>query len=176
MVTEGLHEGDHLALVEDRDGHAEVGQVADAALGLVDVVVEEDVPFLHLGEREVARHRVDERRVGPTGELAQLPVVDAGAEVVGIADHRGAAGPPDGRLHLHLDAGEGALDDLDEDRVDGASLGRQAPAVLVCRGQARGVGRPRRDVGRVAGQGQHLTLGLRGGGHREPSLRITRLP
>ena len=42
----------------------------------------------------------------------------------------------DGRLDLHLDARQGALDDLDEDRVDRAALRRQPVAVLVCRGQA----------------------------------------
>ncbi|GAA2769379.1 hypothetical protein GCM10020219_039530 [Nonomuraea dietziae] len=43
VVAEGLHEGHHLAPVEDGHGDAEVGQVADAAFGEVDVVVEEDV-------------------------------------------------------------------------------------------------------------------------------------
>jgi hypothetical protein len=43
VVTERLDEGDHLALVEDRDGGRQVGKVADGALGEVDVVVVEDV-------------------------------------------------------------------------------------------------------------------------------------
>ena len=61
MVAEGLDERDDLALVEDRHGDAQVGQVADAALGLVDVVVEEDVALAHLLDREVAHDRVHER-------------------------------------------------------------------------------------------------------------------
>ena len=138
VVAEGLHEGDDLALVEDRHGDAQVGQVADAALRLVDVVVEEDVALAHLGEREVAHDRVHERGVGAAGELAQLAVVDAGAEVVRVADHRGARGAGDGGLDLHLDARQGALDDLDEDRVDRAALGGEPVAVLVRRGQAGG--------------------------------------
>ena len=112
------------------------GQVADAALGLVDVVVEEDVALVHLVEREVPRDRVHERAVGAAGELAQLAVVDAGAEVVGVTDHGGAGGAGDRGLDLHLDARQGALDDLDEDRVDGAAGSGEPLAVLVCRGQA----------------------------------------
>ena len=50
-----------------------------------------------------------------------------------------AAGAGDGGLDLHLDAREGALDDLDEDRVDRAALGGEPVAVLVCRGQAGAV-------------------------------------
>ena len=107
---------------EDRHRDAEVGQVPDAALGAVDVVVEEDVALAHLLEREVAGDRVHERGVRAAGELAQQPVVDAGAEVVGVADHRAAAGAPDGGLDLHLDAGQRALDDLDQHRV-GARAG-----------------------------------------------------
>ena len=102
---------------EDRNRHAQVGQVPDAALGAVDVVVEEDVALAHLVDREVARHRVHQRRVGAAGELAQQPVVDAGAEVVGVADHRAAGGAGDGGLDLHLHAGQRSLDDLDQHRV-----------------------------------------------------------
>ena len=109
-------------LGEDRHRHAQVGQVADAALGAVDVVVEEHVALAHLLEREVARDGVHERGVGAAGELAQQPVVDAGAEVVRVADHRAAAGAPDRGLDLHLDAGQRALDDLDQHRV-GARAG-----------------------------------------------------
>ena len=126
VVAERLHERDDLALVEDRHGDAQVGQVADAALRLVDVVVEEHVALAHLGQREVAHDRVHEGGVGAPGELAQLAVVDAGAEVVRVADHRGARGAGDGGLDLHLDARQGALHDLDEDRVDRAALRRSA--------------------------------------------------
>ncbi len=107
---------------EDRHGHAQVGQVPDAALGAVDVVVEEDVALAHLLDREVAGDRVHERGVRAAGQLAQQPVVDAGPEVVGVADHRAAAGAPDRGLDLHLDAGQRALDDLDQHRV-GARAG-----------------------------------------------------
>ena len=96
--------------------------MADAALGAVDVVVEEDVALPHLLDREVAGDRVHQRGVGAAGELAQQPVVDAGAEVVGVADHRAAAGAADRGLDLHLDAGQRALDDLDQHRV-GARAG-----------------------------------------------------
>jgi hypothetical protein len=90
VVAERLHEGDDLAVVEHRHGDAQVGQVADAALGLVDVVVEEHVALAHLVEGKVACDRVHERRVRAPGQLAQLAVVDAGAEVVRVADHRAA--------------------------------------------------------------------------------------
>ena len=106
-----------LAAAEDRDGDAQVGQVPDAALGAVDVVVEEHVALAHLLDREVAGDRVHERGVGAAGQLAQQPVVDAGPEVVGVADHRAAAGARDRGLDLHLDAGQRALHDLDQHRV-----------------------------------------------------------
>ena len=110
--------------VEDRDGDAQVGQVADAALGQVDVVVEEDVAGLHRLDREVADDRLDQRRVGAAGQLAQPYVVDARAEVVRVADHRRAGGARDGGLDLLLHRGERALDDLHQHRVD-------APIVLI---------------------------------------------
>ena len=59
-----------------------------------------------------------ERRVRAPGELAQPAVVDAGAEVVLVADHRRARGAADRLLDLGLDRRERALHDLDEDRVD----------------------------------------------------------
>ena len=109
VVAEGLHERDHLRPVgpsEHRHRHAQVGQVPDAALGQVDVVVEEDVARPHRVEREVADDRVHQRGVRPAGQLAQLPVVDAGAEVVRVADHRRAGGAADRGLDLHLDRGQ----------------------------------------------------------------------
>src|SRR5690606_4069606 len=129
---ERLHEADDLAVVEHRDGDAQVRQVADAALGLVDVVVEEDVTGPHGLQREVAHDRVDQGAVGAAGQLAQLAVVDPRAEVVRVADHRAAGGAGDGCLHLHLDRGQGALDDLDHDRVDGGGGGGGAHACSSC--------------------------------------------
>ena len=94
------------------------GQVADAALGQVDVVVEEHVARPH-------RPRSGSRAPpgGPSAEydrpvsLRSLPVVDAGAVVVGVADHRRPRRAADRRLDLHLDRREVALDDLDQDRL-----------------------------------------------------------
>ena len=100
VVAERLDERDHLAVVEDRHGDAQVGQVPDAALGQVDVVVEEHVAGPHRLDRIVAHHRLHQRRVRPAGQLAQPAVVDAGPEVVRVADHRRPRGPADGRLHL----------------------------------------------------------------------------
>jgi hypothetical protein len=104
--------------VEDRDRDAQVGQVADAALGRVDVVVEVHVAGPHRLEREVAHHRVDQRAVAAPGQFPQPPVVDACAKVVGVADHRRARGPRDGLLDLGLDRRQRALDELDRDGVD----------------------------------------------------------
>ena len=103
---------------EHRHGDAQVGQVPDAALGQVDVVVEVHVPRGHRGQREVPDHRVHQRRVRPPGQLAQLGVVDPGPEVVGVPDHRRPGRPPDRRLHLPLDRGQRPLHDLQGDRVD----------------------------------------------------------
>ena len=91
--------------------------MADAALGAVDVVVEEHVARLHPLDREVAGDGVDQGGVRAAGQLAQQPVVDAGAEVVGVADHRAPAGPGDGGLDLHLDARQRALHDLGQHGV-----------------------------------------------------------
>jgi hypothetical protein len=89
VVPERLDERDHVAVgVEHGNGHAEVRQVPDAALGQVDVVVEEHVPRPHRGDRVVADDRVHQRRVRAAGELTQLHVVDAGPEVVRVPDHR----------------------------------------------------------------------------------------
>ena len=132
---------------EDRHRDAEVGQVADPALGAVDVVVEEDVALAHLLDREVAGDGVDERGVRAAGQLAQQPVVDARAEVVGVADHRAAAGARDGGLHLHLHAGQRALHDLDQHGV-GARPG--------VRGQ-----RPERELGGCAPAHASLLVTMR---------------
>src|SRR5690606_7325297 len=105
------------------------------SFGEVDVVVEEDVAGLHRLEREVPRHRMHERRVRTTGALAQVAVVDAGPEVVGVADHRRARGPGDGGLHLHLDTGEVAGDDLDQHRIGSATRSVGQPEGLAGRGR-----------------------------------------
>ena len=128
MVAERLHERDDLIAVEDRHGDAQVGQVADAALGAVDVVVEEHVARTHRLEREVAGDRMHQRAVGAAGELAQQPVVDAGAVVVRVADHRRARRAADGRLDLHLDGGQAAGHDLEQHRVDRT---RRCPSSVV---------------------------------------------
>src|SRR2546429_1565578 len=90
----------------------------DAALGEVHVVVEEDVAGAHRLKWIVAGHRMDQRRVRPAGQLAQLAIVDTGAEVVRVADHRRARGTADRRLHFPLDGRECALHDLQYHRID----------------------------------------------------------
>ena len=119
VVAEGLDEGDHPAPVEDGHGRRQVGQVSHRSFRQVDIVVVENVAFPHHLQREVANHRLHHRAVGPAGQLAAASVVDAGPVVVLVADHRRARGPLDRRLHLGLDRGQGALDDLEEDGVDG---------------------------------------------------------
>ena len=107
--TNATTSGPSSVLDEHRHRHAQVRQVPDAALGQVDVVVEEDVARAHRVQREVARDRVHERGVRASGQLAQLAVVDAGAEVVRVADHRRPRGPADRRLDLLLDGRQRAL-------------------------------------------------------------------
>ncbi len=118
VVAEGLDEGDHPSLVEDGHRRGEVGQVADRALREVDVVVIEDVALPHRREREVADDGLDHRAVGAAGQLPAAGVVDAGPVVVLVADHGRARGPLDRRLHLRLDRGQGALDDLQHYGID----------------------------------------------------------
>src|SRR4051794_23948732 len=117
MVAERLDEGDDFILVEDGDGTAHIGQVPDAALGAVDVVVEEDVAGLNRLDGEVANDRLDEGGVRPPGQLAAKAVVDAASEVPGFADHGRAGGPLDGGLDFGLSRRERAFDDLHEDRI-----------------------------------------------------------
>ena len=52
-----------------------------------------------------------------------MPVEEADAVVVRLADHRRARGPLDRILDLGLDRVERALDDLEDDRVDFGGLG-----------------------------------------------------
>ena len=92
--------------------------MADAALGEVHVVVEVDVAWPHLLDREVARHRIDQSGIRPAGELAQLGVVNTGSEVVLIANHRRPSCAPDGVLDLCLNRCKRALDDLYDDRIE----------------------------------------------------------
>src|SRR2546426_7025052 len=119
VMPEDLDEGDDLAVVEYRERDAEVREVPDPALGAVDVVVKVDVAGPHGGEREVPHHRLHERGVGSSGELAAAPVMDAGPEVARLADHRGARRALDGRLHFRLHGGQRPLDDLEHDVIDG---------------------------------------------------------
>ena len=119
VMPEDLDEGDDLAVVEDRERDAEVREVADPALGAVDVVVKVDVAGPHGREREVPHHRLHERGVGASGQLAAAPIMDAGPEVARLADHRGARRALDGRLHLRLHGGQRPLDDLEHDGIDG---------------------------------------------------------
>src|SRR3954468_7037642 len=102
-------------LVEDGYGAAHIGQVADAALGAVDVVVEEDVASLHALDGEVADDRLDEGGVGAAGQLAAVSIVDAASEVAGLADHGRAGGALDGGFDLGLGGCESPFDDLDDD-------------------------------------------------------------
>src|SRR5581483_6602632 len=119
VVPERLDERYHLALVVDRHGNAQVRQVPDPTLRLVDVVVEEDVARLDRVNRKVTDDRLHERRVGAAGQLTAMAVVDSAAEVARLADHRGARGPLDRRLNLRLGRSQRALDDLEYDRVNG---------------------------------------------------------
>ena len=133
-------------VVVHRHGDAQIGQVADAALGLIDVVVEEDVAGLHRLDGEVADDRLDERGVRAARQLAAVSVVDAGSEVAGLADHRRAGGALDGGFDLGLGGGERALDDLDDDRID-HGLRARSPG---CRMRPRARTRPGMIDGRRA--------------------------
>jgi hypothetical protein len=118
VVAEGLDEGDDLAIVKHRHRAAEVGQMADAALGQIRVVHQEDVARPHGLGREVAHHRVWHGRIGSSRELAAMTIEQADAVVVRLADHRAARGALDSVFDLRLDGIERALDDLQHDRVD----------------------------------------------------------
>ena len=89
---------------------------------------------------------LDQRGVGAAGQLAQPAVVDAGAEVVRVADHRRAGGTRDGGLDLLLHRGERALDDLDQHRVHVAAGASARSLVLPALDHEVAVGVHRRPV------------------------------
>ena len=120
VVTEGLDVGDDFALMENRHGRAQVGQVPDRAFGQVGVVHQEHVAGLHGLRREIAHHGVGHGGIGTAGELAAIAVEQADAVVVRFADHRRARGALDRVFDLRLDGIERAFDDLQDDRVDRA--------------------------------------------------------
>ena len=94
MVTECLNERNNFRLGiggdagEDRHRDAEVGEMADATFGQVDVVVEVHVSRLHRLEWEVPGDRMNQGGIRTARELAEVPVVNTGAEVVSVTDHR----------------------------------------------------------------------------------------
>ena len=118
VMAEDLGEADQPSLVEDRQGGAEVRDVADAARGVVGVVPEEHVPGFDVVFPEILEHRLDQRRVGPPGELAPLGVEQGDPVVVLVADHRRPRGAFDRRLDFELGRADGAGDDLELDRPE----------------------------------------------------------
>ncbi|CAB4936604.1 unannotated protein [freshwater metagenome] len=137
VMAEGLHESNDRRLGvaglrrEHRHRDTEIRQVADATLGEIDVVVEVDVTRLHGLQREVAGNRMHQRGVGTPRQLAQIAVVDSGAEIVGVTNHRGPRRPRNGRLHFHFDACEVAGHDLDENGIRRRRVDRREPVGLV---------------------------------------------
>ncbi len=130
VMAERLDVGDHFALVEHRHGAAEIGQVADAAFGEVRVVHQEHVARPHRFRRKIAHHRIGHRRIGAARQLAAIAIEQADTVVVGLPDHRRTRRALDGIFDLRLDRVQRALDDLQDDRIDG-------------RGGLHGRGRPR---------------------------------
>ena len=118
VMAEGLDVGDDFALMEHRHRAAQIGQVADRALGQVGVVHQEHVARLHGVRREIAHHGVRHGRIGAAGELAAIAVEQPDAIIVRFADHRRARGALDGVFDLRLDGIERALDDLQHDGID----------------------------------------------------------
>ena len=118
VVAEDLGEADQPSLVEDRQGGAEIGDVADAARRVVGVVPEEHVARVDVVFPEILEHRLDQRRIGPPGELAPPGVEQRDPVVVLVADHRRARGALDGGLDLELGRADGAGDDLELDRPE----------------------------------------------------------
>ena len=106
--------------MEDRDGAAEVRQVADRALAEIRVVHQEHVARLHGIRRKVTHDRIRHGRVGAPGQLAAVAIEQADAIVVRFADHRRARGELDGVFDLRFNGIEGAFDDLQHDGIDRA--------------------------------------------------------
>ncbi len=118
VMPERLHKGDDFALEDHRHGGAEIRQMPDAAFGEIDIVMEVDIPLPHRLQRVIANDGVHHGAVRATGELSGQPIVQAGPEIVLVADHGRAAGALDCRLDLRLDRGQRPLHDLEGDRVD----------------------------------------------------------
>ena len=119
VMAEHLAEADQPALVEDRDGGAEVGHMPDAAGAVVGIVPEEDIAFVDVVRAEIVEHRLHQGGVGAPGELAAPGIEEGDAVVVLVADHGRARGALDRRLDLELRRADGAGNDLELDRPQG---------------------------------------------------------
>ena len=118
VVAEDLGETDQPAVMEDRQGRAEIGDVADAARRVVGVVPEEDIAGLDVVGAEILEHRLDQGRIGAPGELAPPGVEQGDPVVVLVADHRRTRRALDGGLDLELGGADGAGDNLQLDRPE----------------------------------------------------------
>ncbi len=121
--------GEDLVVVEERHHDPDVPLVDRA--GAVRVVADEGVPGGDLLGRDVAEHGFDsgnggghvEGDVAGEGELLDLAVEDAGAEVLRLGDDRRPRGAHQGDRHLAGDVPDRLLVDLDVDELEAAGPG-----------------------------------------------------
>ena len=126
VVPKNLAEPDQPVAVEDGDGRAEIGNVADPAGAVVGIVPEKDVAGVDVALVEVLEDRLDQGRIRPPGQLAPLRIEERDAVVVLVPDHRRARGSLDRRLDLELGGADRTGNDLELDRAERRScvLGR----------------------------------------------------
>ena len=124
-VPEHRGEADQVALVEDRDQHHEVVEVADRAGARVGVVLQDDVAGLEL-EAALLEHVGNVRAELADDHLA-LGVADHREFVVLLADHRRHRRAEQHRIHFVARVAQRVLDQVERDGVEPAGL-RAAPA------------------------------------------------
>ena len=124
MMAERADDGDAAPLGEDRAEGQDVGDVLAAAIGIVG---DDDIAILPALQRQVVAqhgaqaraHRVqvlrDARRLR---DIVAMRVEDRRGIIQQLAHDGGAAGAPDGDIHLGGGGGQGVAQDFQRDRVE----------------------------------------------------------
>ena len=118
----GLRERRELAVDEHRRGEHLVVEMRHAAVGRVAVVVPVEIARPHGVGRILVEDRLDdvaEQRQRRAGDEPAGGIEIAREEIFLLADHVRHRGALDQRLHLRTRGDQGALDDLERDRIAG---------------------------------------------------------
>jgi hypothetical protein len=93
--------------------------MSDAAARIVRIVPEKNIAGMIVVGAELFEYRLDDRRVGATGQLTAFGVEECHPIIMLIADHRRTRGSFDRSLDLKLGGADRAVDDFKFDRTNG---------------------------------------------------------